>query len=131
LLSRLGFCPFIELHIWQAKRRTPRAIKDSDAGIAPIAAVSLRGLAPWKRTSLRITRGTKIRYKLAEISPFLPASGDLANVLPIIVPCPCGHALVRPMIVSMAFIGYAANIIGTPNQDEAYDKLLTALLVRV
>lgn len=35
------------------------------------------------------------------------------------------------MIVSTAFIDYAANIMGTPNHDEAYDKLLTALLGRV
>lgn len=35
------------------------------------------------------------------------------------------------MIVSLAFIGYAANIMRTPNHDEAYDKLLTALLGRV
>jgi hypothetical protein len=37
----------------------------------------------------------------------------------------------EPPIVSIASSDYDANIMGTPNRDEAYDKLLTALLGRV
>jgi len=39
--------------------------------------------------------------------------------------------VVYPNIVSISFFDYVANIMGTTNQDEAYDKLLTALLGRV
>lgn len=38
---------------------------------------------------------------------------------------------VRPDIVSTASCDYVVNIMGTANHDEAYDKLLTALLGRV
>lgn len=40
-------------------------------------------------------------------------------------------SLVCPTIVSSPFIGYDANNMGTTNHDEAYDKLLVALLARV